>query len=222
MALMVGSASAQGPAVTVKDDGVAWVMSNAYVTATISKTTGDMVSLKYKGLETMGYVSGHHAGYWEQNPSGAARLEAKVSIDPAANGGERAEVSVKGWSDGESLTAHGRRDPATKAEHAEDQTEGRPVGPPPGSGREANAGTKVNRPAGNPGPGLLLDMEIRYTLGREDHGIYTYAIFTHQPTYGATQLGESRYGFKLNQKVFDWLSIDAQRNELMPGMAHTV
>ena len=147
MVLVVGSALAQGPGVSVKDDGAAWVMSNAYVTATISKTTGDMVSLKYKGLETMGYVSGHHAGYWEQNPSGAARLEPKLTIDPAANGGERAEVSVKGWSDGESLTAHGRRDPATNVEHAEDQTDGRPVGPPPGSGREANAGTRVNRPA---------------------------------------------------------------------------
>ena len=103
VALVSASAAAQAPAVTVpavtvKDDGAAWVMSSAYVTATISKTTGDMVSLKYKGLETMGYVSGHHAGYWEQNPSGAARLEPKLTIDPAANGGERAEVSVKGWS----------------------------------------------------------------------------------------------------------------------------
>ena len=59
-------------------------------------------------------------------------------------------------------------------------------------------------------------MEIRYTLGRGDHGIYTYAIFTHEPTYGATSLGESRYGFKLNSQVFDWLSIDSQRNALMP------
>jgi rhamnogalacturonan endolyase len=62
--------------VTVKDNGATWTMQNAYVTATISKTTGDLTSLKYRGLETMGYVSGHHAGYWEQNPSGAARLDA--------------------------------------------------------------------------------------------------------------------------------------------------
>ena len=213
----VGGAVAQGPGVVVRDDGAVWVLSNAFVTATVSKTTGDMVSLKYKGLETMGYVSGHHAGYWEQNPSGAARVDATLTIDPATNGGERAEVSVKGWSDGESLTAHPRRDPATKIANAEEQLEGRKVGPPPGSGREANAGTRVNRPTGNRGPGLLLDMEIRYTLGKDDHGIYTYAMFTHQPTYGATQLGESRYGFKLNQKVFDWLSIDDQRNALMPN-----
>jgi hypothetical protein len=60
-------------------------------------------------------------------------------------------------------------------------------------------------------------MEIRYTLGREDHGTYTYAIFTHEPSYGATNIGESRYGFKLNSKVFDWLSVDQQRNEIMPN-----
>ena len=217
VASICGRAVAQEPGVSVKEDAAAWVLSNAYVSATISKTTGDMVSLKYKGLETMGYVSGHHAGYWEQNPSGAVRLDAKLTIDPAANGGERVEVSVKGWSDGESLSAHPRKDPAAVVEHGEDQLQGRQVGPPPGSGREANAGTRVNRPAGDRGPGLLLDMEIRYTLGKDDHGIYTYAIFTHQPTYGATQLGESRYGFKLNQKVFDWLSIDDQRNGLMPN-----
>ena len=214
------SVSAQTPTpVTVKDAGANYVLANAFLTATISKTTGDLTSLKYHNLETMGYISGHHAGYWEQNPSGAARLEAKLTIDPAANQGERAEVSIKGFCDGESLTAHPRRGPVPPVEDVAEQMEGRQVGPPAGSSRIANAGTNTGRPGGGAsrGPGLLLDMEIRYTLGRDDHGLYTYAIFTHQPTYGATQLGESRYGFKLNQKVFDWLSIDDQRNDIMPS-----
>src|ERR1035441_2925926 len=89
--------------VTVTDDGTSFILSNGYLTATINKRTGDMSSLKVHGLETQGYVSGHHAGYWEQNPAGAARMEAKLTIDPASNGGERAEVSVKGWSDGKNL-----------------------------------------------------------------------------------------------------------------------
>jgi hypothetical protein len=63
---------------------------------------------------------------------------------------------------------------------------------------------------GGRGPGLLVDMEIRYTLERGGKGIYTYAIFTHEPTYGATQIGESRYGMKLNGGLFDWLSIDGR------------
>lgn len=164
---------AQTP-VEVHDDGVAFTMSNRYLTARVNKSTGDLISLQYRGLELMGFVSGHHAGYWEQNPSRAARLTAAVTIDPHSNGGERAEVSIKGFADGKSITGSAGRG------------------------------------------GMIADLEIRYTLGREDHGIYTYAIFSHAASYGQTQIGESRYGAKLNAKVFDWLSIDAQRNALMP------
>jgi rhamnogalacturonan endolyase len=64
---------------------------------------------------------------------------------------------------------------------------------------------------------MLCDLAIRYTLGRGDHGLYTYAIFTHQSSYGQTSIGESRFGVKLNGKVFDWMSIDARRNRLMPS-----
>ena len=64
-------------------------------------------------------------------------------------------------------------------------------------------------------PALLLDLELRYTLERGGHGIYTYAIFTHEPTYGPTQIVESRYGMKLSGDLFDWLSVDAQRNGKM-------
>jgi rhamnogalacturonan endolyase len=210
--------TASDPPVTITDTGTNYILANGYITASISKTTGDMVSLKYHGLETMGYVSGHHAGYWEQNPSGAARKADTITIDPAKNNGERGEVSIKGWSDGQSLTAHPVPDPGTAVEDSASQLNGRHIGPPPGSGRMANAGTFVGRRPGRGGrgPGLLLDMEIRYTLARGDHGIYTYAIFTHEPAYGATSLGESRYGFKLNSQVFDWLSVDRQRNALMP------
>jgi rhamnogalacturonan endolyase len=230
--------AADGAVTVTQDDGF-FTLSNGYVTATISKKTGDMTSLKVKGLETMGYVSGHHAGYWEQNPNGADRMEAKVTIDPGANGGERAEVSIKGWSDGKNLNlTHGQGDPdfpngvpkqarptvgsgedaAADGETAAGaETTGTGVRLPPGV--RANRGTYTGpRPAGgNRGPGLLVDMEIRYTLGRGEKGIYTYAIFSHEPAYGATQIGESRYGMKLNGGVFDWISIDAQRNEAMPN-----
>ena len=168
---------APGAPVTVTDNGANWVLDNGYLTATINKRTGDMGSLKVHGLETQGFVSGHHAGYWEQNPSGAARLESKLTIDPATNRGERAEVSVKGWSDGKSVNGGGA-----------------------GGGRAG---------------GLAMDVELRYTMERGGHGIYTYAIFTHEPTYGPAQIAESRYGMKLNGGLFDWLSVDAARNGKM-------
>jgi len=236
--------SATAPAVTVKEDGGFFILSNGYLEATISKKTGDMTSLKVKGIETMGYVSGHHAGYWEQNPNGADKMEAKVTIDPAANGGERAEVSIKGWSDGKNLNStrspgdpdfpngvpkQGRvavgsgQDAAEGEAAAGGTTTGTGVTLPPGV--RANRGTytgprpagAAGAPGGGGGRGLLVDMEIRYTIERGSKGIYTYAIFTHEPSYGATQIGESRYGMKLNGGVFDWLSIDAQRNAPMPN-----
>ena len=222
-----GESSAAAPPVTVTDDGTNYILANGYLTATINKNTGDMTSLKVKGTETQGYVSGHHAGYWEQSPAGAVRLESKLTIDPAGNGGERGEVSVKGWSDGKSLTGQVRRPgdqwPRTAVATGEDappEDGEAPAGPaapalPPGVRR--NRGTAVaRRPGGGGGPGLLVDMEIRYALGRGEHGIYTYAIYTHAPSYGATQIGESRYGMKLNGGLFDWLSVDEQRNMAMP------
>jgi rhamnogalacturonan endolyase len=231
--------------VTVTDDGTSFILSNGYLTATINKKTGDMTSLRVYELETQGYVSGHHAGYWEQNPNGASRMEAKVTIDPKTNGGKRVEVSIKGWSDGKNLNA-GSREPSTESPESEippgaqtaaqvqlppgvQRNRGTTRGPRPGTtpgapgaaagipGSALGApGEAAAAPGGGAGRGLLVDMEIRYSLGRGEKGIYTYAIFTHESSYGATQIGESRYGMKLNGGVFDWLSIDSQRNMAMP------
>lgn len=162
----------QSTPVRVKKQGGSYVLQNAYVTVVVDRTTGDMKSMKYMGEEMMGFVSGHHGGYWEQNPSHAAQLSDGVSIDPEKNGGDRAEIFVKGIANGQSILG---------PEHP-----------------------------------LACDLEIRYSLGRDDHGVYTYAIFSHPAEYPATSLGESRFGMKLNGAVFDWLSIDSQRNQAMP------
>jgi rhamnogalacturonan endolyase len=192
-ALLLTSAIAPGafaapaitaPPVTVTDDGPTFTMSNGYLTVQVNKKTGDLTSVKTPhtvtpNIELMGYVSGHHAGYWEQSPALAAREVASITIDPASVQGARAEVSVKGYSDGKSI-----------------------LGP--------------NPTAAGQGGGLIADLEIRYTLERGAHGLYTYAIYTHQNTYPAGSVGESRFGFKLSAQVFDWLSVDDQRNALMP------
>ena len=164
--------------VSIAQDDHFFTLSNGYLTAQINKSTGDLASLKVQGIETMGFRSGHHAGYWEQNPSKAAHLSARLTIDPASNGGARGEVSILGVSDGRPLDG-----------------------------------------GGQPGGSMLCDLEIRYTLGRDEHGLYTYAIFTHRAAYGATSIGESRFGVKLSGEVFDWLSIDARRDRLMPSGA---
>jgi rhamnogalacturonan endolyase len=146
------------PAVTLKNDGRYFTLTNGYAAAQIDIRTGALWSLKDRGLETMGYHSGHHAGYWEQSPRDG---RASTTIDPKSNNGERAEVSIKGLSGG-------------------------------------------------------FTLELRYSMGRHDHGLYTYAIFTHSKTDPAAEIGESRFGAKLNGRVFDWLSIDENRNMKMP------
>jgi rhamnogalacturonan endolyase len=82
-------------AVTVTDHSDSWTLNNGIVKATISKSDGTLWSLIYDGVETMG-----GGGYWEQTPENAPQLTDTVTIDPAANGGARAEVAVKGVTGG--------------------------------------------------------------------------------------------------------------------------
>ena len=63
-----------------------------------------------------------------------------------------------------------------------------------------------------PGGTVVADIEIRYALGRGDSGIYTYSIFSHPTNYPATSLGESRFCLKLNDDLFDWMTVDSNRN----------
>jgi rhamnogalacturonan endolyase len=156
--------------VRVARQGEMYVLENQYLRAEVSRTSGDLVSVKYRGQEMMDGQRNH--GYWEQNPSRAAELSDGISIDPAANGGERAEVYIRGKANGKVL-------------------------------------------AGTSSGGMVCDLEIRYSLGRNDHGIYTYAIFAHPASYPRTEIGESRFAMKLNGSVFDWMSVDALHNHLM-------
>lgn len=139
--------------VTVADNGASWTMDNGMVKATISKFNSHITSLVYHGVETMG-----PGGIWEQTPSG--QVTRSVTIDPATNGGERAEVDIKG--------VNGR-----------------------------------------------MDIEVRYAMERGSSGIYTYAVFSHGAGYPAAGEGESRFITQL-RPVFDWLSVDADRNMLEP------
>jgi rhamnogalacturonan endolyase len=95
-ALWTAGASAQQVArntvnapVTLTDNGDSWTLDNGIVKMTIPKRNGNLSSLVYHGTEIL-----TRGEYWEQTPQGT--ITATVTIDPATNGGERAEVSVKG------------------------------------------------------------------------------------------------------------------------------
>jgi rhamnogalacturonan endolyase len=75
--------------VTITDNGDSWTLDNGIVKATLTKRDGNLTVLVYHGVSIL-----TRGRCWEQTPSGT--VTARVTIDPATNGGERAEVSVKG------------------------------------------------------------------------------------------------------------------------------
>ena len=77
-------------------------------------------------------------------------------------------------------------------------------------------GDSGGKPMGRgPGGSTIADIEVRYALERGSSGIYTYTIFTHKPEYPSTGVGEARFCAKLNDDVFDWMTVDANRNMKM-------
>jgi len=74
-------------------------------------------------------------------------------------------------------------------------------------------GISDGHPMGSgPGGSVIADIEIRYTLARNDSGLYTYCILTHPTNYPATSVGEARFCAKLNDDIFDWMTVDSNRN----------
>lgn len=192
--------------VTLSEDANLYTLDNGIVTAKVAKTSGDLVSLRYKNQEMLATflkpdgtpdlerdppgmnhegvnrgMTDHQYGFWSHDamgPKNTLPAEAKVTIDPKSNGGARAEVSVKGLA------------------------KGRKMGTGPGS----NANGQFE-----------ADVEIRFALERGAQGVYTYSIFEHQKEYGLTTLGEARVCFKLAD-MFDWMLADdhPKRNKLYP------
>jgi rhamnogalacturonan endolyase len=89
-------AKSTGPDVTITEDETSYVLSNDIVTARIAKRNGDLVSLQYKGLETLFTAQGRVGAYWSQDATGGTSVIPGITIDPTSNNGDRAEVSVKG------------------------------------------------------------------------------------------------------------------------------
>ncbi len=166
--LAVLRAGAAETLVTISENDSGFTLDNGLVQVTASKNSGDLTSLRYKGLEMLNGRSGRPAGYWSHNVE-RGRRSARVTVDPKSNGGERAEVSIAG------------------------QYVGVPLG-------------------GGPGGSTAADIEIRYAVERGTPGVYTYSVFDHPTNYPATSVGEARFCAKLNDDLFDWMTVDAKRN----------
>ena len=152
--------------VTLTDNADSWTIDNGTVKLTLSKRDANLSSLTYRGIEVLS--KDRRYSYWEQRPSGSTT--AKVTVDPASNGGLRAEISVKGVN--------------------------------PADGEGPNRGG--------------MDIETRFTVERGTSGFYTYSEYTHHASYPPAGEGESRFILQDMNPTFDWLSVDKDRNQLMP------
>jgi rhamnogalacturonan endolyase len=63
--------------------------------------------------------------------------------------------------------------------------------------------------------GVGFNQETRYAIGRGESGVYTYSIYSHPANLDFSNMPENRFGAKLNPEVFDWLSVDNNRNKQM-------
>lgn len=185
--------------VTIQEDASAYTLSNGIISIRVDKSSGDLLSVKFKNTEMLATIMGpdglpdvtvdkpgqnlrggfhsftdHQYGFWSHDASGP-ETTSRITIDPKANGGERGEIAVKGISGG------------------------RPMG-------------------AGPGGSFIADIEIRYTLQRGDSAVYTYMEMTHQPQYPASVLGEARFCVKL-AGFFDWMSVGPKWNKPYPKAA---
>jgi rhamnogalacturonan endolyase len=96
----ISTVAAPNQDVRITDGAWDYVLNNGVVSATVNKRSGDLVSLKYRGLEMLGAGSGHPFGYWSHAPGREMRVTNAITLHPDANGGERAEVSIKGFYSG--------------------------------------------------------------------------------------------------------------------------
>lgn len=91
------------------------------------------------------------------------------------------------------------------------------IDPKTNHGDRAEIAVRGIHSADTAGPaGPALDIETRYTLVRGVSGFYTYSQYTHPATYPRVDLAESRFILENINPTFNWLSVDADRNQLMP------
>lgn len=102
-ATMIISAPAHGaeqPPVTIADNGPAAVLSNGIVSAAISKANGNLISLRFRGVELLS----RGGGYWNiyGNTPGEAKTEVKptpsefrITHNPVDNGGRLGEIALR-------------------------------------------------------------------------------------------------------------------------------
>ena len=155
----------------MSQDARCFNLSNGNLDVTIEKKSGRVTSVVLGGQKLLGDGS----GYWSMSASSGksnvlgfgVSKEQFISIDPASNGGERAEVVCRFRGTG---------------------TDG------------AFPGTS----------------EIRYAIDRQSSTLYATAVLGHETGDAPFRIGEGRFVIKLDAGIFDQLTVDRDRNWIMP------
>ena len=160
--------------------------------------------------------------------AGAVELNETMDAYTLSNGILTAQISKRSggmvsmkYNGVEVLDAHGRGTPGYWSHSAAGTKviDAITIDPKTNAGERGEVSVKGisggSRMGSGPGGSVVADIEIRYALGRDDSGIYTYSIFDHPAEYPATALGEARFCAKLNDGVFDWMTVDPNRNMKM-------
>jgi rhamnogalacturonan endolyase len=193
------AASGQGDRVTIRETDALYILDNGIVTASVAKASGDLVSLRYGAHEMLATFllpdgtpdlvrdpPGHH-------PHGVNRgfadhqygFWSHDAMGPRGSGDAIARITIDPERNG------GARGEVSIL----GVSKGRKMGTGPGV------------PGGEQATGqFAADVEIRYTMGRGEAGVYTYCRFEHPADYPTTAIGEARFCAKLAD-FFDWMCI---------------
>lgn len=77
------------------------------------------------------------------------------------------------------------------------------------------AEVKIHSPWSRKSGAAAMDVDVYYSLKRGAQGYYVAAVLDHPASYPRTDLGEWRTNAYVSP-MFDWLSVDDQRQRLMP------
>ena len=82
------------PAVVIYQNSSLYILDNGHVAATISKASGEILSLKFQGRELLADAERRAPGSWF-NTLTANAVTDRIVIDPSGNQGDRGEVSIR-------------------------------------------------------------------------------------------------------------------------------
>jgi rhamnogalacturonan endolyase len=195
---LVSPASRAQPAaapVTITEDAALYTLDNGLVRACVAKASGDLVSLRYKNTEMLAtFLTPDGQPDLQRDPPGA---------NPNGLNRGMTDHQYGFWSH-DAMGPRGTGDAIARIT-IDPKTNGGARGEV--SVKGSSKGRKMGTgPGASPQGQFAADVEIRWALGRDESGVYTYCQFEHPADYPTTSLGEARFCAKL-APFFDWLSV---------------